>query len=162
MGGGFHGGFGNTKGNANAVAGDAIYKSGDKLYFDYISKRKDIDSNGKYDFVAHGKAKNIQVSHNGKDVDINSRVAAKLLKNRDDYKKGQPIRLLSCDTGKGNNSFAQSLANKLNVTVYAPTEKIWANPNGTHFIAASMKNNSSKADLKKLGYFKKFIPGGNK
>lgn len=35
------------------------------------------------------------------------------------YKKGQSIRLLSCNTGTLNHGFAQDLANKLNVTVWA-------------------------------------------
>lgn len=35
------------------------------------------------------------------------------------YKKGQSIRLFSCNTGTLNHGFAQDLANKLNVTVWA-------------------------------------------
>lgn len=164
MGAGVHGGFGNTKGYKNTMlaSGNAIFQSGDRTYFNYISKRKDIDANGIYDVVVHGASNFIVIQHNGKDINVNSRNVAKIIKKRTDYKRGQPIRLLSCDTGKGENSFAQNLANKLGVTVYAPTEMLWARPNGTHFIAAAMKNNLKVPDFSKKGHFKKFKPGGNK
>ena len=161
MGAGFHGGFGKTRGYNVAVAGDAVFESGEKLYFSYIARRKDVDANGKYDVVAHGSKKSILVQHNNKNVEINSREAAKLIKNRDDYKKGKPIRLLSCNTGKLNNGFAQNLANKLGVTVYAPTDVIWAKNNGEHFIAP-YKKGSREPDNKIRGKFRKFVPGGNK
>ena len=160
MGGGIHGGFGPTKGYLSAVSGNAVYKSKDKLYFEYISRRKDIDENGVYDFVAHGLPDKIQIEHNNENIQINSRVASNLIKNRSDYKKGQAIRLLSCYTGKYENGFAQSLANKLGVIVYAPTEIVWAYPSGRHIVAAMGANN--QPDLNKKGKMKKFIPGGNK
>ena len=37
------------------------------------------------------------------------------------YKKGDDIWLLSCDTGKGINSYAQQLSNIAQAIVYAPT-----------------------------------------
>lgn len=160
MGAGIHGGFGNTKGYREAVAGNAIFVSGNKLYFIYMSRRKDIDEKGEYDVVAHGNPKKIYVTHNGKDIEINSRIAAKLIKSRDDYNKNkrQSIRLLSCNTGKGKNSFAQNLANKMGVTVYAPTKMIWAWPNGTHGVYGAKKNNINEPDLKDKGYMKAFYP----
>lgn len=162
MGGGIHGNFGKTLGMENAIAGNAVFQSGNKLYFENISKRKDIDPEGRHDFVAHGTIKEVQVNHQGKDVLINSKIAAKLLLNRKDYKKGQPIRLLSCETGKGSNSFAQNLANKLGVTVYAPSDYIWATKSGGHFIAAKKSNSKNlEPDISKKGRFIKFIPGGN-
>lgn len=161
MGAGVHGGFGNTKGFKDVVAGDAVFASGEKLYFSYISKRKDIDADGKYDVVAHGNKKSIQVEHNNKNIEINSREAAKLIKNRKDYKKGKPIRLLSCNTGKLDDGFAQNLANKLGVTVYAPTDVIWARRNGEHYIAP-YKKGTREPDDKIRGKFRKFIPGGNR
>lgn len=90
-----------------------------------IQKRRDIDPGGKYDVIAHGTATKIEIIHNNKKIYVNSRTAAKLIRHMDGYKKGQPIRLLSCDTGYLNNGFAQNLANKLGVTVYAPTKKLW-------------------------------------
>ena len=161
MGAGIYGGFGHTKGYNDAIAGDVVFASGEKLYFQYISKRKDIDSNGKYDVVAHGSDKSIMVRHGNKDIEINARVASKLIKNRKDYKEGKPIRLLSCNTGNLDNGFAQNLANKLGVTVYAPTDIIWARPNGTHYIAP-YKKGTKLPNNNFRGRFRKFIPGGNK
>ena len=65
-------------------------------------------------------------------------------RNRCRAQKGQPIRMLSCDTGKGAGSFAQNLANKMGVPVEAPTELVWAYPNGQKFVAAG-----------------KYVPGAN-
>ena len=79
------------------------------------------------------------------------------------YKKGQSIRLLSCNTGTLNHGFAQDLANKLNVTVWAPSSYLWAYPNGKHFIAdKKIVNEVAKPDYSKMGRFIKFTPGGNR
>ena len=43
---------------------------------------------------------------------------------------GQPIRLISCDTGAGAYPAAQQLADALGVPVRAPTELAWTNGNG--------------------------------
>ena len=133
MGAGVHGGFGNTKGYEVAVAGDTVFVSGDKLYFQFISKRKDIDINGNYDVVAHGNPKSIYVEHNGKNVEINSRIAAKLIKSKRDYEKGKSIRLLSCNTGQGNNSFAQNLANIVAAYKVADLYYVLSKPNKISF-----------------------------
>lgn len=102
----------------------------------------------------------MQVEHNGKKIMINPRTAAKMIEKLPRYKKGQPIRLLACNAGARGNGFAQNLANKLGVTVYAPNDYLWANSNGNHFIAA--KNSSGRPDCSKKGKFVKFTPGGNK
>lgn len=159
MGAGYHGGFGNTYG---AVAGDAVFKSSPHLYFNNIANRADVDKNGVYDVIAHGGSAIIQVSHNGNNIEINSRAAAKLITSRPDYKKGQAIRLLSCNTGSTTQGFAQSLANKLNVIVEAPTKLVWAYPNGKYIIASRRKDNPNMPDLKDKGTFIKFYPGGKK
>ena len=59
-----------------------------------------------------------------------------------------------------NHGFAQNLANKLNVTVWAPSDYLWAYSDGTYVIAAKTK--SSQPDQTKKGKFIKFVPGGNK
>ena len=159
MGAGFHGGFGN---NYGAAAGDAVFKSKPGQYFSNIAKRTDIDRNGIYDVVAHGGASIIQITHNGQAIEVNSRRAAKLIKSKGDYKKGQPIRLLSCNTGSTMSGFAQSLANKLNVVVEAPTKLVWAYPNGKYIVAKRRKDNPQFPDLNNQGSFKKFYPGGKK
>lgn len=57
-------------------------KSGKKSEFaKFIANRCDIDPNGMYDVIAHGNWKQIEVSCGGKDILIDSRQAAKLIKN---------------------------------------------------------------------------------
>lgn len=41
-----------------------------------------------------------------------------------------PIRLMSCDTGTGNHSFAADLARELGVRVTAPDRPVWSYPDG--------------------------------
>ena len=76
--------------------------------------------------------------------------------------RGQPIRLLSCDTGSSNSGFAQNLANKLGVVVEAPTKLVWELQNGKYFVAARNPNNPNRPDYKNQSKFVKFYPGGNK
>ena len=159
MGAGYHGGFGNTYG---AVAGDAVFESEPTQYFSNIAKRADIDRNGVYDVVAHGGQAVIQIESNGETIKVDSRIAAKLIQQKADYKRGQPIRLLSCDTGSSNSGFAQNLANKLGVVVEAPTKLVWALPNGRYFVAGRSSSDPEFPDLTNLGKFKKFYPGGKR
>lgn len=160
MGTGFHGGFGRTYGAA--VAGDAVFKSDPHNYFSNIANRKDVDRNGVYDVVAHGTSAIIQVTHNGKTLFLDSRATARLIQAKGEYKRGQPIRLLSCNTGASISGFAQNLANKLNVVVEAPTKLVWAYPSGKIIVAGRRKDNPDLPDLNDLGKFKKFYPGGNR
>lgn len=153
--------FRGTKGNP--VAGDASFMSSNDDFLKYIRRRKDVDPNGKFDLIAHGTSSRVELEHNGKKILVNSRTIAKLLKNMPGYKKGQDIRLLSCNTGVLNHGFAQDLANKLNVTVWAPSNYLWAYPDGTHIIAGKVSiNGVEMPDHSKQGKFIKFTPGGNK
>ena len=40
--------------------------------------------------------------------------------------KGKPVTLVACQTGKGDNSFAQKLANELKAPVRGATENVSA------------------------------------
>ena len=90
---------------------------------------------------------------------MDHKTAARLIQNAEDY-NGQAIRLLSCNTGLLDNGFAQNLANKLNVEVYAPTNYLWAASNGKYFVAGM--NKLREPNLNDMGTFKIFKPGGNK
>lgn len=88
---------------------------------------------GKYDVALHGSDKSAEFF--GKPIDAYT--LAKIIKSRKDYTVGTPVRLLSCNTGNTDetgNCFAQLLANELHASVYAPTKKIYVNPNGSFFI----------------------------
>ncbi|EFG7942282.1 RHS repeat-associated core domain-containing protein [Escherichia coli] len=53
---------------------------------------------------------------------IDVKTLANEVRNHPKFKPGMSVRLLSCNTGKGNNSFAQQLADELGVRVYAPDQ----------------------------------------
>lgn len=65
---------------------------------------------------------------------------------------GQAIRLLSCNTGSLDNGFAQNLANRLNVDVSAPTNYLWAEPNGNYYVAGM--NDLRLPDMNDVGILK--------
>lgn len=48
---------------------------------------------------------------------------------------GEPIRLVSCNTGAKNTGFAQQLSNIMRVEVTAPTNKIRVDKNGEFIIS---------------------------
>lgn len=98
------------------------------------AKRSDVDPNGVFDVVAHGSPNKIQVHTPSGPVLVDHRVAARLIKESPGY-SGQDIRLLSCSTGACENGFAQNLANKLGVNVDAPSDILWAYPDGRMVVA---------------------------
>lgn len=67
-------------------------KSGKKSEFaKFIANRSDIDPNGMYDVIAHGNWKEIEVSSGGRDIRVDSRQAAKLIKKQPDFKKQRQL-----------------------------------------------------------------------
>lgn len=144
------------------AAGSAKLMNPTDDFNEYIAKRKDIDSNGYYDVIAHGTPLSIEIYHNGENIEINHRTLSKILKQNKEY-KGGAIRLLSCNTGELTAGFAQNLANKLNVPVKAPSKILWADENGKYFVAGSkVINGSSTANLKDKGKFITFYPNRRK
>lgn len=160
MGAGNSGLFRGTYG-AKPYAGSLYYMSKKDFFSIYIKRRKDVDTNGFFDIIAHGSPDSILIEINGKKHSVNHRTASKLFRNNKEY-KGQSIRLLSCDTGAKSKGFAQNLANKLNVVVEAPTKKVWAYPSGQYLVADAKINDKNKPDLTKKGTFIKYYPGGYK
>lgn len=143
------------------VSGDIAFKSGKLDFFDYISRRNDVDANGVLDIVAHGGADCIQISHNGENIKIDSRMLAKLIRKNAQY-KSQGIRLLSCNTGSLPNGFAQNLANKLGVPVSAPNKLLWSDETGKYHVAGRSRINKMRPSSIDVGEFITFYPGGNK
>jgi hypothetical protein len=80
---------------------------------------------GMLDVAVHGSPTMVEIGN----YSVNHRVLANLIKRNPQF-NGQPIRLLSCNTGELSNGFAKNLANKLGVSVTAPDNLIWAWPNG--------------------------------
>ena len=106
-----------------------------------------------YDVIAHGLPNSITMTINGRPYNVGHRNAARFISNQPGYTSGQPIRLLSCDTGSCPNGFAQNLANKMGVPVMAPTHKIWPYPGGDFVIGPH--------HTRPIGKFNTFYPGDN-
>ena len=138
-----------------AAAGSTNLMSRTDRFFKNAAKRKDKDTNGFYDVIAHGNRTHIQIETPNGPTLINHRQAARVIQQQPDY-NGQNIRLLSCSTGACNTGFAQNLANKLNVDVQAPTDLVWAFPNGRLLVAPKVGN---RPDVNNPGEFRLFSPG---
>lgn len=77
---------------------------------------------------------------------------AKWLKSKG-YAEKTPIRLISCGAGADTANLAQNLANKLNTEVMAPTDKVWATPDGELTVGPTKDSNT--------GTWETFSPGKN-
>jgi hypothetical protein len=132
--------------------------------------RANIGSNGFFDVIAHGTTQAIQVQTARGAILVNHRVAARLIQNRlGTVSQGKNLKLLSCRTGCLNDGFAQNLANKMNVTVMAPSDLLWAKPSGELFIRPGKTVQSRITGRRQLvpdynvspGEWRTFDPGGN-
>ncbi|WP_248842656.1 DUF637 domain-containing protein, partial [Pseudomonas syringae group genomosp. 3] len=141
-----------------AAPGAANFMGESDQFFKNVSKRSDIDSNGYFDLIAHGSTQKIEVVTPGGTIMADQRVVSRLIENNPAY-SGQPIRLLSCDTGACDAEFAQSLANKMGVSVKAPTNLVWAYGDGRMVVAPRSPSNPNFPDLSNQGEFKIFNPG---
>ncbi|WP_426338563.1 hemagglutinin repeat-containing protein [Pseudoduganella sp. S-14] len=99
-------------GGNDAVPGPVSFMGGEDQFLKNASKRLDIDPNGKFDVIAHGSTHQIEIMTANGPVVVDHRVASKLIESAPGY-NGQPIRLLSCETGACSTGFAQNMANKM-------------------------------------------------
>lgn len=154
---GYSGLFSGT--NGNPIPGNISFMQTNDNFHRYIGRRTDIDTDGFFDIIAHGSSKTIEINHNGKVIEVDHRVVARLFKNTSKI-PNKPLRLLSCSTGMMKYGFAQGLADRLGVPVKAPSDLLWANPNGTYFVAGYRINSNGKKepDKNKPGDFITFYP----
>jgi len=148
-------GVGNVTPDNIVAPGPVNFMSDSDRFFNNISKRSDVDPNGYFDVVAHGSPNKIQIETPNGSVLVDHRTSARLIQQQPGY-TGQNIRLLSCNTGACDTGFAQNLANKLNVEVQAPTDLLWAYPNGKTVVAP--KGVNGLPDLSNTGKIKNFLP----
>ena len=100
-----------------------LFDKSDPLYFEAFSVDEEP---GFEDICSHGSLKSMEAVINGKKVALNAHDFAEHLRSTG-YKGGN-IRLASCSTGKGDNSFAQQLSKELGVKVKAPDDDIYYIP----------------------------------
>lgn len=150
MGAGYHGGFGSTSGSklTGIIAADSSLVGDLQKGKALAAAAKKVPKDPTYtDVAVHGAPDHIEVFRmiNGKEkgVKLSHRNLAKFLKSDSGYPGGN-IRLLSCSTGKETGSFAQDLANKLGVSVKAPSDTLHIWPNGKMVIGPSPFKNTGK------------------
>ncbi|POX41731.1 hypothetical protein C3486_08510 [Streptomyces sp. Ru73] len=80
---------------------------------------------GHYDVVAHGTPHNTLMDTAG-GRELTPRQLADVIRRRPDYTPGTPIRLLSCNTGHLDGTFASQLARDLRAPVVAPDGFLYA------------------------------------
>jgi len=127
----------------NTAKGGIQYGAKGDIFLRYASKAE--QPYGILDVSVHGSSNSVMIG-----TEVNHRVLASLIKQNPQF-TGQPIRLLSCNTGSLPNGFAKNLSNKLGVQVFAPNNIIWAFPNGKLTIGALPTSNN--------GSFMSFLPG---
>lgn len=114
-----------------------LFDRADPLYLDAFSIEEE---DGFEDICVHGCPDSVQIMENGKHVNMNAVEFADFLKENKSYRGGN-IRLASCSTGKGENSFAQQLSRALGVTVKAPDDDVYYAPDeGTLFVGFPYAN----------------------
>jgi hypothetical protein len=91
---------------------------------------------GKFTADLHGNAESVNVG--GRSLTAHD-LASFLESDNSDW-SGEPIRLFSCNTGRGEDPFAQKLADRLGVPVTAPTELAWSDIAGNSWSATKTKN----------------------
>jgi hypothetical protein len=81
----------------------------------------------------------------------------------DPHWHGEAIRLLACESGRGADSFAQRLADRLGVRVQAPTAYYGVDDNGTEFVSDIEvdANGIARPKVPPTGEMRWFEPGEN-
>lgn len=98
---------------------------------------------------------------------MSHRVLARLIESDPAY-TGEPIRLLSCNTGAEGATAAQNLANKMGREVLAPDNFVWAEPRPGPAIVAPPKVVQTQwgpvevPDMSRPGNWVPFKPRGGK
>jgi hypothetical protein len=113
-----------------------MFDKSDPIYKDAFSIEPEP---GYEDVMLHGSPSSVQIIKNGKPQNLSANEFAVLLK-QNGYKGGN-IRLASCETGKGDNSFAQQLSETLGVKVKAPDDDVYFIPDeGIMFVGSEFSN----------------------
>lgn len=113
-----------------------LFDKSDPIYYDAFSIEEEP---GFKDVFLYGSPSSVQIIKNGKPTNLTASEFASVLK--ENGYNGGDIRLASCSTGQGDNSFAQQLSKELGVTVKAPDADVYFIPNdGALFVGSPYGN----------------------
>jgi len=113
-----------------------------------------IPSNDNYQVGGHGTSDHM-VGPDG--TNISPSQLGDMIRSDPNYSSGEPVDLYSCNTGAGDNSFAQQLANNLGAPVSAPDKTLWIWPDGTN-VPYDYNASRTGPDYSDPGYFRDFSP----
>ena len=107
-----------------------LFDTSDELYVEAFSIEEET---GFTDIYLHGTSSSVQIKVNGKPKNLSPAEFEQLLKSKGI--SGGDIRLCSCSTGQGDDSFAQQLSEIHNGKVKAPDDDVYYAPDeGTVFV----------------------------
>ncbi|KOV87236.1 hypothetical protein [Nocardia sp. NRRL S-836] len=117
-------------------AGRAFYQAGDEMLADADQVPP---KPGSYTVDVHGNATSVRIGTERLTADDLAAII-----EADPNWQGQPIRLLSCNTGHDDNGFAQQLADRLGVPVTAPSDYAGTFADGRPFVATARADESGR------------------
>jgi hypothetical protein len=110
------------------ASGRAYFESTDPL--DRFSERL-AAADGVYMLALHGSSDATYVSG----VPVTAREVGDMIRADPKFAGAEVVHLHSCQTGAGQDCFAQQLANELGIPVEAPTNYAWLGPNGDAWVS---------------------------
>lgn len=114
-----------------------LFDKSDALYLDALSIEEE---DGFEDICLHGSPSSVQMKTSDEIKNYTPKEFAEYIKSKTNYKGGN-IRLASCSTGKGDNSFAQLLSKEMGVTIKAPDDDVYYIPDsGVVFVGSPYRN----------------------
>ncbi|MGK5530596.1 hypothetical protein [Streptomyces sp. URMC 129] len=115
---------------------------------------------GHYDVVAHGDPHQAYM-HAADGRKISPRDLANILRNQADYTPGTPVRMLACNTGHADGTFARRLAQHLQAPVIAPDGYLYNNHRGWLGVDRNLSYSVSPSQVRELpNTFHRYHPDG--
>ena len=130
-----------------------LFSSKEQIHF----SAKNVKNNANIFVIGgHGSPQSI-VDPSGNRIGVEE--LSEMIKSHPKHTQGMPIYLLSCETGKGANSYAQQLSNKMQSPVVAPDEILWYWEDGKVAPYAMIEENGkSRPDYSSPGNIRTFNP----
>ncbi|MER6843804.1 hypothetical protein [Streptomyces platensis] len=138
-------------------SGFSIMESTDPFY------RNALKANpiaGHYDIVAHGTPHEAFM-HSADGRKISPQDMANIVRRRPDYTPGTPVRLLSCNTGHTDGTFARRLAHYIKAPVVAPDGYLYSSRRGWFGVDRELSYKVRPSQVRDLpGAFYRYSPDG--